>query len=566
MSGHQGFVLGVGFSPDDARLYSGSIEGDVHVWDPARKVRLEVWQGCHRGPILSLAVAPNGQVLTAGLDGSVGLWSRDGELVHQLTGHDGGVHGIAISDQLIASASADRRIRLWHRRTGELARTLEGHDETVTCLAFLDSQRLLSGSRDRTVRLWDVGGTAPPKVFAGHNWWVTKVAAVAGGRFVSTSEDCTLRVWDPEQSEALWTFGDSPGPIWGLAVDPKGETAIVDYGGDTYAVDLNSRSSSGLPNSAPVSSRAMSFSSDGSLLAMGHDHGDVNLLDLSGADRSGKLAGNGYPVLSGVARADLLATGKVSGAVKSISASGGVTEHGGHDFFTYCCRGLSDDLFASGGFDQKVRLWQPGTEENVASVEHGGLIFGLDWDRESGRLMASGWDRISVFALPDLTPLWRLEAGGIGNHLVSAFATEGRIAGVGEAPLLKVWADGREVASHRLPDAHNCVIESVPGESLVAVGSAYGRVSLVDVGSGDSQPLHGEHEDWIRVLRVSGDGRRVFSASQNGSARVYDRRLGQVTDRFDCRPIAIGDFDSDDRLHWLDCLGVAHAEPTAPPG
>ena len=312
---------------------------------------------------------------------------------------------------------------------------------------------------------------------------------------------------------------------------------------------------------APVSARAIGFSSDGRLLALGEDHGDMDLIDLAGGEGSGKLAGNGYPVLSGVVRPDLLATGRVSGAVRSIPAGGSVTQHAGHDFFTYCCRGLTEGLFASGGFDQKVRLWRSGAQEQVASARHGGLIFGLDWDRAGGRLMASGWDRISVLSLPGLDVMGRLEDCGVGNHLVSVFASGGRIAGVGEAPVMKVWADGHEVASFPLPDSHNCVIEAVPGESLVAVGSAYGRVSLVDVNSGDCQPLHGEHEDWIRVMRVSSDGRRIFSVSQNGSARIYDRDLERVTERFGYRPIAIGDFDAEGRLHWLDCLGVAHAEP-----
>ena len=130
--------------------------------------------------------------------------------------------------------------------------------------------------------------------------------------------------------------------------------------------------------------------------------------------------------------------------------------------------------------------------------------------------MAAGWDRISVLSLPDLQPLWTLAEGGVGNHLVTAFTSEGRIAGIGELPVCKVWAEGQEVASHPLPDAHSCVIEAIPNESLVVVGSAYGRVSLVDVDSGDCAPLHGEHEDWIRVLRVSPGGQRILSISQNG--------------------------------------------------
>lgn len=560
MTGHLGFVLGVGFSPDSTRLYSCSIEGDIHVWDPTRRVRLEIWQGCHAGPILGLAVADTGEVVSAGLDGSIGIWSPGGELVQRLTGHRGGVHAVAVGASTIASASADGTLALWRRDNGELIRTFEGHEEAVTSVAFLGDDALVSGSRDRTVRLWEVAGSQPPSVFRGHRWWVTKVAPVAGGRFVSTSEDCTLRLWERTADQAIWTFEGSPGPIWGLAIEPGGAQAVVGYGGDTSAVDLITREAVPLPKVAPVSSRAIAFSADGALLALGSDHGDVDVLDRTDGDRSGKLAGNGYPVLSGVVRPNLLATGRVSGAVRSITAADGVTDHAGHDFFTYCCRGLADGLFASGGFDQRVRLWRPGQVEEVGSADHGGLVFSLDWDSTGGRLLAAGWDQISLLSLPDLRVLWRLESAGVGPHLVTTFAGGNRIAGVGEAPILKVWSDGEEIASYDLPDARSCVIEGVPGQPLVVVGSAYGRVSLVNVETGASQPLHGEHEDWIRVLRVAGDGNRVLSISQNGSARLFDRVQNRIIERFERRPIAIGDFDADDRLHWLDCLGVVGSD------
>jgi WD40 repeat protein len=89
------------------------------------------------------------------------------------------------------------------------------------------------------------------------------------------------------------------------------------------------------------------------------------------------------------------------------------------------------------------------------------------------------------------------------------------------------------------------------------VGSAWGRVYLVNLTDGGTRLLHGEHEDWIRIARVSADGRRVLTISQNGTGRVYDLGLEQVTERFD-RPVVVGEFDGDSTLRWLDCLGEVH--------
>ncbi|KAK4089364.1 WD40 repeat-like domain-containing protein [Purpureocillium lilacinum] len=55
---------------------------------------------------------------------------------------------------LVASASYDNTIRLWRVATGECVQTPEGHDDSVTSVAFSsDSTLVASGSDDKTIRL-----------------------------------------------------------------------------------------------------------------------------------------------------------------------------------------------------------------------------------------------------------------------------------------------------------------------------------------------------------------------------------------------------------------------------
>ena len=58
-------------------------------------------------------------------------------------------------EQIIASGSADKTIKLWHLETGELLATFTGHNNIVTALAFTASgEMLVSGSLDKTIKIW----------------------------------------------------------------------------------------------------------------------------------------------------------------------------------------------------------------------------------------------------------------------------------------------------------------------------------------------------------------------------------------------------------------------------
>ena len=62
----------------------------------------------------------------------------------------------------IASASADRTIKVWEASTGTCQSTLSGHDGFVWSVCFSpDGKKIASGARDKTVRIWDAATGAP---------------------------------------------------------------------------------------------------------------------------------------------------------------------------------------------------------------------------------------------------------------------------------------------------------------------------------------------------------------------------------------------------------------------
>src|SRR5262249_24816453 len=80
------------------------------------------------------------------------------------------------------------RVVVWNAATGKRIGRPEGHDGTVTCIAYApDGKSLVSGSIDRTVRLWETATGEHRRVLAVHKGAVTAIAISPDGRLVASS-------------------------------------------------------------------------------------------------------------------------------------------------------------------------------------------------------------------------------------------------------------------------------------------------------------------------------------------------------------------------------------------
>ena len=74
---------------------------------------------------------------------------------------------------------------------------LEGHKNSLLCLAALPRGLLASGSNDYKVRVWNVAAQRCVAILEGHTNDVTALAALPDGRLASGGcFDKTIRVWD----------------------------------------------------------------------------------------------------------------------------------------------------------------------------------------------------------------------------------------------------------------------------------------------------------------------------------------------------------------------------------
>jgi serine/threonine protein kinase len=162
---HPGGVGALSCSPDGQLLLSGGEDETLRLWDLSSFRETRCLAG-DVGPVLSACLAPGGKWAASCAarifksDMVVQCWDlASGSERRRLAGHADTINSVSLihDGRRLASASADRTIRLWALdQPGSPPQCLEGHTDEVTSVVFVSNEALLSGSHDGTVRLWNV--------------------------------------------------------------------------------------------------------------------------------------------------------------------------------------------------------------------------------------------------------------------------------------------------------------------------------------------------------------------------------------------------------------------------
>jgi hypothetical protein len=187
------------FSPDGAKLTTGSHDGIIRFWDAAMGEHKHTIEG-HLRDVLSVAFSPDGATLTTeSRDATIRLWDAEtGEFKRTIQAHTSHVTSVVSPDgATLAIGVGDKTIRLWDGKTGVHKRTLQGHRADILTVAFSpDSATLATGCADATLSLWDVETGEHKRSLEGHTRGVLSVAfSPDGATLASASRDGTVLLW-----------------------------------------------------------------------------------------------------------------------------------------------------------------------------------------------------------------------------------------------------------------------------------------------------------------------------------------------------------------------------------
>jgi WD40 repeat protein len=371
-----------------------------------------------------VAFSPDGHRLaSASADRTIRIWNADtGQPIGApLTGHTDTVRNVVFSTDghRLASAGRDDTVRLWNADTGQpIGVPLTGHTNWMLGVAFSpDGHRLASAGADATVRMWNADTGQPIGApLTGHTNWVTSVAfSPDGHRLASASYDATVRIWNADTGQPIGApLTGHTGPVFTVAFSPDGHR-LASGSGDS-AIRLWD-AETGQPIGAPLTGHTSTvftaaFSPDGHRLASASSDRTIRLWD----------ADTGQPIGAPL-------TGHTN-AVASVAFS-----PDGH-------------RLASASSDRTIRLWNADTGQPIGAplTGHTGAVFSVAFSPYGHRLASAGADAT--------VRMWNADTGqpigapltGHSNWVISvAFSPDGhRLASASFDDTIGLWNADRK--------------------------------------------------------------------------------------------------------------------------
>lgn len=581
--GHSGGVNTCAWSPDGAKLLSGSSDKTLKIWDALSGSCLTTLEG-HSSSIQSCRWSANNEKLASGSnDNTLKIWdAQNGQCLATLEGHSGPVNACDWSPdcERLLSGSSDNTLKIWDTKSAQCLQTLIGHSELVIACAWSpDGSKLLSASLDKTLKIWDAQRRRCMLTLQGHSKSVTACTwSPDGSKLLSGSSDNTLKVWDAITGQCLHTLQGHSDSINACSWSPNGRKLLSASHDQTLRVwDADS----GLcqlvirDHSIPVTTCIWSPDNlkllSGSFMALkiwDAEHGKCQLTmgGHSGEVYSCSWSPDGRRLTSGAADK----TVKVWGAARGLCL---FTLKGHSRPICKCEWSPNGEKLASLSWDGTLKIWNarsadclltlkvyagegnictwsPDSKKIITSSANNTLkiidsqsgqclqtihgyskhITGCSWSHDGKKILSCSMDgTIIVWDTQSCQRLLNLQGHSSEITACSWNFNDEKFVSTSWDQTLKIWDATNGICLHKIQDqptaARACTWSPDGGKLLTA--NYDGTLKIRDAESGSCMLIIQGHSSVIRACAWSPDGTKLLSGSDDKTLKVWDAHSGE---------------------------------------